>query len=46
MMETAVRKLFERYEGLFRRSLRGDIDMDEMASLYAPEFIARPRQPA
>jgi hypothetical protein len=39
-METAVRKLFERYESLFRRSLGGDLDMDETASLYASEFIA------
>jgi hypothetical protein len=39
MMETSVRKLFERYESLFNQSLGGDIDMDEVASLYAPEFI-------
>jgi hypothetical protein len=39
-METAVRKLFERYERCFRRSLEGDSDMDEVASLYASEFIA------
>jgi hypothetical protein len=40
MMETSVRKLFERYESVFNRSLGGDIDMDEVASLYASEFIA------
>lgn len=39
-MEASVRTLFERYERFFKRSLGGDIDMDEMASLYAPEFIA------
>jgi hypothetical protein len=39
-METAVRKLFERYESLFRRSLEGKMDMDEVASLYASDFIA------
>lgn len=39
-METAVRKLFERYESFFRRSLGGDLDMDEVAALYASEFIA------
>ena len=39
-METSVRKLFERYERFFKRSLGGDIDMDEAASLYASDFIA------
>ncbi|MCY1261294.1 hypothetical protein D9M68_795060 [compost metagenome] len=39
MMETSVRKLFDRYESFFNRSLGGDMDMDEVASLYAPEFI-------
>lgn len=39
MMETSVRKLFERYEGFFKQSLGGDMDMDEVASLYASEFI-------
>lgn len=39
-METAVTRLFERYERFFNKSLGGDIDMDEMASLYASEFIA------
>jgi hypothetical protein len=39
-METSVRKLFERYERFFQRSLGGDIDMDEVASLYASNFIA------
>jgi hypothetical protein len=39
MMESAVRKLFERYESFFNRSLGGDMDMGEVASLYASEFI-------
>ncbi|PDV89216.1 hypothetical protein CO652_06165 [Rhizobium sp. H4] len=39
-METAVRKLFERYENLFNRSLGNDVNMDEVASLYASDFIA------
>ena len=40
MMEDSVRKLFERYESFFKRSLGGDIDTDEVASLYASDFIA------
>jgi hypothetical protein len=40
MMETSVRKLFERYESFFKQSLGGDIDRDEVAALYAAEFIA------
>ena len=40
MMESSVRKLFERYESFFNRSLGGDMDMDEVAALYASEFIA------
>ena len=39
-METSVRQLFERYEKFFERSLGGHIDMDEVSSLYAAEFIA------
>lgn len=38
-MESAVRKLFERYESFFNRALGGDMDMDGVASLYASEFI-------
>lgn len=38
-MEEAVRKLFDRYEQAFDRALRGDIDMDEVAALYANAFI-------
>jgi hypothetical protein len=39
-MENAVRKLFERYESFFNRSLDGNPSMDEVASLYASDFIA------
>ena len=39
-METSVRTLFERYERVFNTALHGDADMDEVAALYAPEFIA------
>ncbi|WP_454848931.1 nuclear transport factor 2 family protein [Rhizobium binxianense] len=38
-MESAVRTLFARYESLFNQALGGDVDMDEVASLYASEFI-------
>jgi hypothetical protein len=39
-MEAAVREFFERYEGFFNRALGGDMQMDEVAALYASEFIA------
>ena len=39
-MEASVRKLFERYERVFNASLHGDVDMDDVAALYAAEFIA------
>jgi hypothetical protein len=39
-METSVRKFFERYESCFNQSLGGDMDMVEVAALYAFEFIA------
>jgi hypothetical protein len=39
-MEARVRKFFERYESCFNRSLGGDPDIDEVAALYASEFIA------
>jgi hypothetical protein len=39
-METSVRKFFQRYERLFNQSLGGDMDMDEVAALYASDFIA------
>ena len=39
-MEASIRTFFERYASVFNRSLGGDIDMAEVASLYASEFIA------
>ncbi len=39
-METSIRKFFGRYESFFNQSLGGDIDKDEVAALYASEFIA------
>jgi hypothetical protein len=40
MMETSVRKFFDRYESLFNRSLDGHTEMSEVAALYASAFIA------
>ena len=40
MEEPVVRKLFERYERCFNTSLNGEMDMEEVASLYASDFIA------
>jgi hypothetical protein len=40
MMETSIRRFFERYEDFFNQSLHGNIDMEGVASLYASEFIA------
>jgi predicted enzyme related to lactoylglutathione lyase len=40
MMDTDVRTLFERYEQVFGSGLRGCMDMNEAASLYASDFIA------
>lgn len=39
-MEGSVRAFFERYERFFNQSLEDGADMDEVASLYAAEFIA------
>lgn len=39
-MEASARKLFERYERFFNRSLKGDIDIEEVTSLYASDFIS------
>lgn len=38
-MEIEVRKLFERYERFFNRALYGEVDMEELTSLYSSEFI-------
>jgi hypothetical protein len=40
MIEASVRKLFERYEGLFNQALGGDTDVQEVAALYASCFIS------
>jgi hypothetical protein len=40
MMESAVREFLERYESFFNRALGGDMQMEEIAALYASEFIA------
>jgi hypothetical protein len=40
MLEASVRAFFKRYESFFNQSLGGDMDMDEVAGLYASEFIA------
>jgi hypothetical protein len=39
-MDAAVRALFERYAAAFECGLRGEVDLDEVASFYADEFIA------
>jgi hypothetical protein len=39
-MEAIVRAFFERYESIFNRALNSDVDVDEVAALYASEFIA------
>ncbi|RMC36626.1 nuclear transport factor 2 family protein [Paracoccus alkanivorans] len=39
-MDEAVRELFERYQNFFKRSLAADFDKEEVAKLYASEFIA------
>ena len=39
-METSDRKFLERYASLFNQALGGHVDMDDVAALYASEFIA------
>jgi len=39
-MEKTVRKFFDRYASVFKQALDGDVDMNEVAALYACEFIA------
>lgn len=39
-MEANVRTLFARYERVSNQSLGGEMDMDQVASLYADAFIA------
>ena len=40
MMEAAVTEFFKRYERFFNCALGGDMHLDEVAALYASEFIA------
>lgn len=40
MTEASARKFFERYEKYFNRALAGEMEMDEVATLYASDFIA------
>lgn len=40
MIENPIRRFFERYESFFEQSLLGDVDGDQIAALYASEFIA------
>jgi hypothetical protein len=40
MIEMDLRMFFAQYESFFNRALAGDADMDGIAALYAPEFIA------
>ncbi len=39
-MNPQIEQFFERYEDLFNRALAGEADMDEVAAMYATEFIA------
>ena len=39
-METRVRELFERYERSFNQAMSGELNMREVASLYASHFIS------
>lgn len=40
MTKDKVKNFFIRYEQFFMQSLNGEIDTDELSSLYAQEFIA------
>lgn len=39
-MEASVLRFFERYQECFRKGLEGKLNMDEVAALYASDFIA------
>lgn len=39
-MDTSISRFFERYANFFNQSLHDTMDMNEVASLYASEFIA------
>jgi hypothetical protein len=38
-MEASVRKLFERYERFVEKALGGEIDVNDIAAVYASAFI-------
>ncbi|MDR0809913.1 MAG: nuclear transport factor 2 family protein [Gemmobacter sp.] len=38
-METAIKKLFDRYESCFGKALAGETGMEEVVALYATEMI-------
>jgi hypothetical protein len=35
-----IKAFFKRYESCFNQALTGDVDLDQVASLYASDFIA------
>jgi hypothetical protein len=39
-MDAEVKALFQRYQRLFEKGLSGDVDAREVATFYAPAFIA------
>jgi len=39
-MKKTVNELFQRYQELFQKALKGAVDMDQVASSYATAFIA------
>jgi hypothetical protein len=39
-MKARIQALFNRYEQCFNQALAGDVDLEQVAAFYAPEFIA------
>jgi hypothetical protein len=39
-MESSVKELFDRYQEFFRKALKGEIEMEQVASSYASAFVA------
>ena len=39
-MEASIRAFFSRYQDFFRQGLRGEADMEQVASSYAAAFVA------
>src|SRR4051795_460056 len=39
-MEKSVNELFEKYQEFFRKALKNEVDMEQVASSYASAFIA------